>query len=168
MKKMSRDNRRIALFLAPVAFVLVSLACDNGSGSVAPEEDNPGVLAAMEEAIQDEYRAELIYQKVLDDFGSVRPFVNIINAEVRHSQSLASLYLSRGLPVPESRWSATDIPGYPSVIEACQAGVRAEIENAEIYAKYMDLDLPADVRWVFENNQWASLQKHLPAFQRCS
>jgi hypothetical protein len=122
----------------------------------------------MEEAIQDEYKAELIYKKVLDNFGSVRPFSNIINAEVRHSEALARLFQVRGLPVPQSKWSDKEIPGFPSLTEACQAGVTAEIENAEIYEKYFSLDLPSDVRRVFENNRRASLENHLRAFQRCS
>jgi hypothetical protein len=126
------------------------------------------VLAAIEAAIQDEFRAELIYQKVLDNFGSVRPFVNIINAEVRHSESLARLFEARGLPVPQSRWTSDQIPGFPSIPEACGAGVVAEIENAEIYDRYVDLPLPSDVRTVFENNRRASIENHLPAFERCS
>ena len=144
--------------------------CDDGSSSVGPEAEmqDQAVLAAMEEAIQDEYKAELIYKKVLDNFGSVRPFSNIINAEVRHSEALARLFQARGLPVPQSKWSDEQIPGFSSLTEACQAGVTAEIENAEIYEKYFSLDLPSDVRMVFENNQRASLENHLRAFQRCS
>ena len=45
---------------------------------------------------------------------------------------------------------------------------RAEVENAEIYDRYLDLPLPADVRTVFENNRDASIERHLPAFERCS
>jgi len=142
--------------------------CDSDSTPVSPEMQDSAVLAAMEEAIQDEYKAELIYEKVIDDFGSVRPFANIMGAEVRHSQALARLFEARGLPVPTSLWSEQEIPRFSSLTEACQAGVTAEIENAEIYEKYFGLDLPSDVRMVFENNQRASLENHLRAFQRCS
>ena len=142
--------------------------CDEDSSPVAPVEQDQAVLDAMEATILDEYRAELIYEKVLEDFGEVRPFVNIVRAEVRHSESLASLYTSRGLPVPENTWSFDDIPAFSTLTQACQAGVVAEIENAEVYDRYFDLSLPADVRTVFENNRRASIENHLPAFQRCS
>lgn len=151
-----------------IVVVFGALACDDGSSAVAPEVEDQAVLAAMEAAIQDEFRAELIYEKVLAEFGLVRPFVNIVNAEVRHSEALARLYLVRGLTVPQSRWSPEEVPGFASVTEACQAGVTAEIENAEIYDRYLDLRLPSDVETVFQNNRRASMESHLPAFERCS
>ena len=86
----------------------------------------------MEEAIQDEYRAELIYLQVVDDFGPVLPFSNILYAEGRHSEAIARLYVARGLSVPASRWTPAEIPGFPSVSEACRAGVEAEIANGPV------------------------------------
>lgn len=156
------------LSLLVLVAALGSFGCGSDSTPVSPEPQDQAVLAAMEEAIQDEFKAELIYEKVVADFGPVRPFVNIITAEVRHSESLARLFQTRGLPVPASKWSPEEIPGFTSLSEACRAGVEAEIENAEIYEKYFDLELPADVRWVFENNQRASVENHLRAFERCS
>ena len=161
-------NSRFAMALFLMVSVAGGSACDSDSSAVAPETEDEAILAAMEVAIQDEFRAELIYQRVLDDFGSVLPFRNIINAEVRHSQAIANLYVARGLPVPESRWAPDEIPSFPSVTAACQAGVVAEMENIEIYDRYSALPLPADVLAVFTNNRAASLQAHLPAFQRCS
>jgi hypothetical protein len=163
-------SRKAGWLLAVVAVLSSPLVtgCQESATDPAVILDDQEVFLAMEAAIQDEYRAELIYEKVLGDYGPVRPFVNIVNAEVRHSEALARLYEARGLPVPQSRWSPDEIPGFPSISEACRAGVDAEIENAEIYEHYMDLPLPDDVRFVFENNQRASLENHLPAFQRCS
>ncbi len=138
------------------------------SGLQESVETDPEVLAAMAEAIQDEYRAETIYIRVVNDFGEVRPFSNILLAEVRHSEAIARLYQARGLSVPVNPWTLDEVPGFSSVAEACGAGVDAEIDNAEIYEKYFDLELPADVRQVFESNEAASLYNHLPAFERCS
>ena len=159
---------RLAVALFSVATIVGLAACDSDSSALAPVTEEEAVLVAMEAGIQDEFRAELIYQKVLDDFGLVLPFKNIINAEVRHSEAIAGLYVARGLPVPESRWTPDDIPGFSSVREACQAGVVAEIENAEIYERYLDLPFPEDVMTVFESNWAASVERHLPAFERCS
>jgi hypothetical protein len=141
---------------------------DAVSGIQDSVETDPEVLAAMAEAIQDEYRAETIYIRVVDDFGEVRPFSNILFAEVRHSEAIARLYQARGLIAPVNQWTLDGVPGFASLAAACGAGVDAEIDNAEIYEKYFDLELPADVRQVFESNRAASLYNHLPAFERCS
>ena len=156
------------LALLPLAVAAGVVACDEDSSAVAPESEAQALVAAMDAAIQDEFRAELIYQRVLDDFGSVLPFKNIVNAEIRHSEAIASLYVTRGLPVPESRWASDEIPSFPSISAACQAGVVAEIENIEIYDRYFGLPLPEDVRTVFTNNRAASVERHLPAFEWCS
>lgn len=168
MRPAQNHNQRIlALFLAGALLFGLS-ACHGENAILEPSAEEDAVLLAMEEAIQDEYRAELIYLRVMEDFGPVLPFKNIVNAEVRHSEALASLYQARGLPVPQSKWTPQDIPSFPSVAAACQAGVVAEIENAEIYEGYMELPLPDDVRFVFERNMEASIERHLPAFERCS
>jgi hypothetical protein len=159
---------RINLAISALLGGLAGAACEGSPTSSEPSTEAEAVLEAMQATIQDEYRAELIYQRVMGDFGPVRPFVNIINAEVRHSEVIAGLYVSRGLPVPESQWRWEEIPAFTSLAEACEAGVQAEVDNAGIYDEYLELELPTDVRRVFENNRRASIQNHLPAFQRCS
>lgn len=126
------------------------------------------VRLAMQETLTDEYRAETIYQGVLNDFGAVLPFVNILSAEQRHSTAIARLFTSRGLPVPANAWTVATVPHYPTVPAACAAGVVAERENIAIYDRYAGLTLPADVRQVFESNRAASLNNHLPAFEQCA
>jgi hypothetical protein len=126
------------------------------------------VRAALERSIQDEYRAETIYQGVVNDFGSVLPFVNILQAEQRHSAALAQLFVRRGLAVPPSGWTLANVPRFDSVRTACAASALAEVENVAMYDELLRLDLPSDVRQVFGNNRLASLEQHLPAFERCS
>jgi hypothetical protein len=46
--------------------------------------------------------------------------------------------------------------------------VEAETKDAEFYTPYLSRDdLPQDVENVFTNLQAASLNNHLPAFERC-
>ena len=161
-------NRTSSVVVILLAVVFDMVACQSESSVLEPAVEGDAILAAMEATLQDEFRAELIYQGVLDNFGLVRPFSNIINAEVRHSESIGRLFSARGLPVPESQWTMSEIPVFQSLTEACRAGVQAEIDNAEIYDRYFALSPPADVRTVFESNRAASLNNHLPAFQRCS
>jgi hypothetical protein len=95
-------------------------------------------------------------------------FSNIVNAEERHSQSLAAVFVRHDLAVPLSEWNLNNVPRFDTVQEACAAGVQAEIENIDLYDELFALPLPADVATVFQNNRAASLNRHLPAFQACS
>jgi hypothetical protein len=123
---------------------------------------------ALHEAIQDEYKACETYRLVIQKFGPIRPFVNIIEAEKRHIQALVSVYRKYQIPIPINTWeNKIKIP--ETLRESCLAGVEAEIENGEMYKKLLDLtkDYP-DVQRVFLNLQRASQQNHLPAFQRAA
>ncbi|MBS4051564.1 MAG: hypothetical protein KGZ69_10210, partial [Methylomonas sp.] len=51
---------------------------------------------------------------------------------------------------------------------ACEAGVAAEIANAEIYQRLLQSTERPDILTVFRNLHDASQQRHLPAFQRCA
>jgi len=119
-------------------------------------------------AIQDEFRAEAIYQGVLSDFGQVPPFVNVLSAEERHSAAIGRLFAARGLVPPASTSTVTTVPHFVTLVAACAAGAVAERENISLYDELLRADLPADVRQVFSNNRSASLVNHLPAFERCS
>ncbi len=164
-------------------FVMSGEASDAGSGQ--PESLQPPVLvspdtleqalpartdikAMLDAAVQDEYRALTTLQRMIEDFGDVRPFSNIVQAEGWHMQALARLYRRYGWKLPANEWKKEDVPAYASVQRACEAGALAERENAALYERFLALDLPADVRLVFENLQQASLEKHLPAFERCA
>jgi rubrerythrin len=126
------------------------------------------VKEALDTMIQDEYRLEQTYLRVLRDFGEMRPFSNIVRAEQRHSAAITALYTARGLPVPASRWSAEDVPAYRSVREACAAAIEGERANIALYDRYLERPLPDDVRATFEYNRRASAEHHLPALRRCA
>jgi hypothetical protein len=159
-------------FLIAGLIAVLSSACGSDSPTSpstvggAPVAD--AVRVAMEQAIADEYRAETIYQGVIGDFGALAPFTNVLTAEQRHSATIAGLFTSRGMAVPANGWTTATVPHFSTVPSACAAGVVAERENIALYDRFLALDLPADVRQVFENNRAASLLNHLPAFQRCA
>jgi len=159
-----------------VGIVVVGMLA-SACGSDSPTAPTPGlgtplsaqIQAALVEATVDEYRAETIYQGVINDFGAVAPFVNILTAEQRHSAALSQLFVNRGLTPPGNTWTVATVPHYASLREACAAGVIAEVENIAIYDRHLLLDgLPGDVRQVMQNNRAASLLNHLPAFERCA
>jgi hypothetical protein len=158
------------LVTAAVLAAVATAACDSKRSPTAPT--SPGVdaalVAALTRAIQDEYRAETIYQGVINDFGQVQPFVNVLTAEERHSAAGGRLFTARGLAMPASTSSVATVPHFATVPAACAAGAVAERENIAMYDDLLRADLPADARQVFSNNRSASLVNHLPAFERCS
>jgi len=142
-------------------------AAANGGGTGLNTVLGTATLEAMTLAIQDEYHAEFTYMKVLDTFGDVQPFYNILFAEQRHSEAIAKLFSNHGLEVPVSNWNVGNVPVFGALTEACAAGVAAELANIALYDELLTLDLPQDVRNVFTNLRAASLENHLPAFQTC-
>lgn len=138
------------------------------STSPAPAAATGDLVAILNADIQDEYRAEAIYQGVLNDFGAnTLPFANIIRAEQQHARSVAGLFTARGMAVPASLWSPANVPRFTTLRAACAAGVENETANVALYDSQLSLSLPDDVRRVLLNNRDASLYNHLPAFQRC-
>lgn len=124
-------------------------------------------IGALREALDDEYKARATYQGVIDRFGPVRPFVNIIEAEERHANALLRLFERFGIEPPKDRW-AGQVPAPSSLADACKAGVEAEVENAAMYARLLAQVSDARVRDVLTRLQQASQQRHLPAFRRCA
>lgn len=128
---------------------------------------NEKTQQAMLDALNDEYKAEALYQKVIKKFGDVRPFANIVKAEQTHISELLPLFEKYGVDVPENEW-AEKVPEYASLEEACKAGVEAEIENAKMYDEFFTFVQEEDIIEVFTRLRDASQEKHLPAFERCA
>ena len=118
-------------------------------------------------ALDDEYQARATYAQVIEDFGNVRPFSNIVEAEDRHARALIGLFERYGVPVPPDTWPGRT-PRYGSLREACEAGVAAEVANAGLYEELLSGTDRADIREVYENLREASQERHLPAFRRCA
>ncbi|SDZ86318.1 hypothetical protein SAMN05421743_101456 [Thalassobacillus cyri] len=115
-------------------------------------------------AIQDEYLAQARYRDVLNNFGYVRQFANIQQAELRHIQALLPLFQRYQVPVPADI-SETFVSTPASVKQAFAGAVQAEIDNISMYNKFLSYMLPKDVRMVFTNLRNASMN-HLAAFER--
>lgn len=121
--------------------------------------------AALKEALEDEYKARATYDKVIEVFGPIRPFINIVEAEGRHAEALLRQFDRLGLQAPEDNWTGK-IEAPASVEAACEAAVAAEIENAAMYDRLLKLVDDPIVRDVLLNLQDASQNRHLPAFRR--
>lgn len=124
-------------------------------------------IHALNEALDDEYRAWATYDQVIGDFGEVRPFDNIREAEARHIEALQIVFIRYGLPIPQNPWQGK-VDRYPSLEAACTAAVVAEIANGAMYDRLLAATQRPDILAVLRNLQVASQQRHLPAFQRCA
>jgi hypothetical protein len=60
-------------------------------------------LEVLSEVLDDEYRARAIYRKVIGRFGTVRPFVNIVEAENQHIAELLRQFQGFHAPPPADR-----------------------------------------------------------------
>ena len=123
---------------------------------------------AMLIALDDEYKAEATYAAVIEKFGEVRPFVNIIRAERMH-QKIAKSELDRlGMKYPQSNPYLGKIRAPKTLLEACQVGITAEEENITLYDRLLPGVKDSQVHDVLLRLQTASRDRHLPAFRRCA
>lgn len=151
------------VILAMSAFSITALAADYGSAAVAG--DTPYTLTEMLTfAVQDENLAYAEYAKIIETYGAVRPFTNIINAEKTHIAALAQLFSANGITVPEN--TASQYVSVPeNLTDALNAGVQAEKKNIAMYDAFLTQTLTDDVKTVFTALRSAS-EHHLAAFER--
>ncbi len=133
---------------------------------MSPQSHDQHLADALNAALMDEYKARDTYRKIIERFGEVRPFSNIVEAEQTHIDLLLPLYAAHHIPVPPAPDPAR-IEAPASLLEACQTGVAAEIENVALYDRLLAMVSEPDVIEVFQRLQAASRDHHLPAFQRC-
>lgn len=124
-------------------------------------------VKALKMALDDEYKAFATYQQVIKDFGEIRPFINIINSEQRHINTLKPFFKKYKVEAPSNNYLG-NIERYESVQQACEAGVQAEIDNVALYDRIYALTDDQNLIDVFKNLQWASQERHLRAFKRCA
>jgi hypothetical protein len=127
---------------------------------------NEQEVTALREALDDEYHAWTTYDQVIEDFGEVRPFINVRDAEARHIEALLGLFDRYGIEAPPNPWPGR-VTRYRRVKDACSDAVKAEVENAALYDRLLASTLRPDLQVVFGRLREASQERHLPAFQRC-
>jgi len=128
---------------------------------------NDAERQALATALDDEYKSHETYRRVIADFGPVRPFINIVEAEARHIAALLALFTKYAVAPPANRWAGL-APRFADVHAACVAGVQGEIDNVALYDRLLQATQRTDVLQVFHALRSASQDRHLPAFQRCA
>ncbi|MBN2324022.1 MAG: DUF2202 domain-containing protein [Spirochaetes bacterium] len=160
---MKRAAKIISTVLLMTGFFTALVASDEIGAKAAKKNPDPGIEQMLLYAIQDEYLARAEYYEVIDRFGSVRPFSNIVKSEQTHVGLLVPLFEKYGFTVPEDTY-ASHVVVPDDLKSALEIGVQAEIDNIAMYESFLERDLPEDVRAVFERLKAAS-ENHLGAFR---
>lgn len=137
-------------------------ACVTPSGPVSTVDEKTG--EALRTALQDERRAESFYRAVMARHGEVRPFANIVHAEVRHQSVVTAVMRRHGVEIPPP--DAIGVPAVPDTLRECnRVAAGLERENIAMYDRLLSDVREDDVRTAFENLRAASMNNHLPAFE---
>ena len=123
------------------------------------------IATILGDALDDQRWAEAFYAVVIAKFGTVRPFITIIEAERRHGDALLRQFDRLGLPVPPNRWLGR-MPPPETLRDACAAAIAAGQDNIALYDRLLPEIDDAAVAQVLGNLQRTARENHLPAFQR--
>jgi hypothetical protein len=165
MKRKFNKTGMLTLIMVSVVSCAQITSVNSYGAKAAKEDSTLEVKEMLLYAIQDEYLANKEYGMIMDEYGQQRPFSNIKKAEERHISMLKTA-LSNKIEIPKDESSGiVKLP--ESLNEAYKAGVEAEIENIAMYERFLQQELPKDVRQVFESLKDAS-ENHLRAFRRFS
>ena len=126
--------------------------------------DTENLETMLTSAIYDEYKAKAEYDALIDAFGSIRPFSNIVKAEANHIDALEILFETYHIKVPADN-GAEFVVVPDTVFEALEAGTQAETSNIAMYEEFLKQRLPQDVAYTFTALMNAS-QNHLAAFEQ--
>jgi hypothetical protein len=151
--------------------VLVAAAQPQRGAERFTNKTSPPDTAAEQALVQalagpdGEYAAYAEYAAIVQKFGAVQPYASIIRAEERHIAALKRHFEMRGLAVPEDPYTGrTQAPA--NLNEAAEAGVAAEERNVAMYDQLLaQVKGRPDLERVFTQLQWASRERHLPAFK---
>jgi len=163
MKRLSTKITVLVVALS-LAAALVSFADTADFGAKGAEgKTDLSVEQMLTYAIQDEYLARAEYELIIEEYGSIRPFTNIMAAEERHIEWVTESFDDYGYRLPKD--TADMYVVLPKDLESSfETGVQAEIDNIAMYESFLQTDLPEDVRDLFERLQRAS-ENHLRSFR---
>ena len=109
---------------------------------------------------QDEYNTKSTYEEIIDEFGPNILYNNLIQAEAQHMNALERIYVRYDIQIPDMDARTPNLPD--NLLDTYTLGKEAEEANIALYDKYLDEDLPEDIRFTFERLMNASYH-HLDA-----
>lgn len=139
----------------PTARVPVSLSADVS-----------GIVLSALIGPEGEYAAYATYVAILETYGNVQPYANILAAEANHIAALQRVLERYAVSYPTENPYLGTIDAPASLADAAQTAIDAETANVALYDGMLaDVAGHSDVSRVFANLRAASLESHLPAFE---
>jgi len=138
----------------------------NGPGPQHPAPD-PAVLEALGTAFQGEWYLAAMYDRVVADFGEVKPFSRVVAAEYRHIAALDRQYDKYAVQPPDPLWNVDNVPTFETLLDACTEAVLAEGATIAMYDALLATELPSRLSSVFLSLRDAAADNHVLAFERC-
>lgn len=135
-----------------------------GGAATATGPLSDATKAFLTEAIQDEYQNRALYQAVIDKFGQVLPFTNIVRSESTHVAVLTRLFTNHGLTAPADSY-AGQVQAPATLPEAFQLAIQSEKDNVAMYDRFLTTVTEPDVSRVFTQLRNVSNNMHLQAFE---
>ena len=168
--KLPKNNPITVVKWVIAAIIIISngivFSCFSPVKALSETSLDPKTQQAIIDAINDEYRARALYNAVLQKLGSVLPFSNIVQAENNHVNLWMNLFAKYGMAVPTDSFAGNfKVPD--TLKAACQMGVEAEIDNVEMYDRFLGFVTQPDLKAAFIQLRQISQERHLPAFERC-
>ncbi len=161
--KRKRITTILTLGLMLLTLPILALAQASDVSTTTGDQNTYTLEQMLNNAIQDEYKAQATYQMILTAYGDNNAFANIAQAEASHIAELTVLFQANGFAVPADT-AATQVTLPVDMEAAYAAGVTAESNNITMYAAFLSqTNLPQDVRDTFTELQNAS-ENHLSAF----
>lgn len=128
------------------------------------EEDHKPLEEVLQRAFDDEVKAYETYSAVIETFGAVTPFVNIIQAEQTHQKAILAVASAHNIALTTTVPERITLPH--TLRECYELGVAAEIQNIQLYDELLlHVNEYPEVQDVFYRLQAASYNNHLPAFR---
>ncbi len=157
---MSKNVVKVTSILAVLALV-IGMAVP---AVAATTTTNNNVQEILVNALQEERLAAATYQAIIDKFGEVQPFVNILKAEEQHIAAVENLMKVNGIAIPTDTTKATA----PNTLqEAYEIGIKVEKEDIALYEELIPQLNDTMIKTVFTRLSNAS-ERHLTAFEAYS
>lgn len=132
-------------------------------GNTVLEVETTELKSMLDVLYQDEYNTKSTYEEIIDEFGSNILYNNLIQAEAQHMNALERIYARYDIQFPDVNARTPNLPD--TLLDTYTLGKEAEEANIALYDKYLDEDLPEDIRFTFERLMNASTH-HLDAFNQ--
>ena len=132
-------------------------------GNTVLDVETTELKSMLDILYQDEYNTKSTYEEIIDEFGPNILYNNLIQAEAQHMNALEHIYARYDIQIPNMDARTPNLPD--KLLDTYTLGKEAEEANIALYDKYLDEDLPEDIRFTFERLMNASYH-HLDAFNQ--